>query len=372
VLVLLAVAGMGIFSKIKEKNPELDFDAGFFNHQATQSQELPAKTIAAGSHVTLTTMRGSITAHAGDGNDLLVSVNETAEGASESSAQDRMKTLHVVIDQTSDGYSVHPVNLEDTGGHVTVDLDVTLPKKVTVTANSDRGDIHISGVAGAVTATAQHGDIEVHDVTSDVSAKMTKGDTRITGVAGNVSLAGRGNEIEISEVKGNAAIDGDFYGPVRVRSVAGTVHYRSQKADMTLVGVRGRLELDSEQIEISDVSGSAKLVTHDKDIDLENVSGRLDIADTKGDIKVRFSQPPREDINIADDSGGVDVTLPSNSSFEISAASQSGEVQSEFEDSSLKLENENGSGKLNGKVGAGGPKIHISTSYGTLYLRKSS
>jgi len=141
---------------------------------------------------------------------------------------------------------------------------------------------------------------------------------------------------------------------------------------MTLVGVRGRLELDSEQIEISDVSGSAKLVTHDKDIDLENVSGRLDIADTKGDIKVRFSQPPREDINIADDSGGVDVTLPSNSSFEISAASQSGEVQSEFEDSSLKLENENGSGKLNGKVGAGGPKIHISTSYGTLYLRKSS
>ncbi len=87
---------------------------------------------------------------------------------------------------------------------------------------------------------------------------------------------------------------------------------------------------------------------------------------------MRFSQPPREDINIADDSGGVDVTLPSNSSFEISAASQSGEVQSEFEDSSLKLENENGSGKLNGKVGAGGPKIHITTSYGTLYLRKSS
>jgi Putative adhesin/Domain of unknown function (DUF5668) len=372
VLVLLAVAGMGIYSKIKEKNPDLDFDAGFFNHQATQSQELPAKTIAEGSHVTLTTMRGSITAHAGDGNDLLVSVNETAESASESSAQDRMKTLHVVIDQTADGYSVHPVNLEDTGGHVTVDLDVTLPKRVSVTANSDRGDIHISGVAGAVTATAQHGDVEVHDVASDVSAKMTKGDARITGVAGNVSLAGRGNEIEISDVKGNAAIDGDFFGPIRVRSVAGTVHYRSQKADMTLVGVRGRLELDSEQIEISDVSGSAKLVTHDKDIDLENVSGRLDIADTKGDIKVRFSQPPREDINIADDSGGVDVTLPSNSSFEISAVSQSGEVQSEFEDSSLKLENENGTGRLSGKVGAGGPKIHIATSYGTLYLRKSS
>ena len=120
------------------------------------------------------------------------------------------------------------------------------------------------------------------------------------------------------------------------------------------------------------MSGSAKLVTHSKDIEVENVSGRLDIADTKGDIKVRFSQPPREDINIADDSGEVDLTLPSNSHFEISAISQSGEVQSEFEDSSLKLENENGTGRLSGKIGGGGPKIHITTSYGTLYLRKSS
>jgi hypothetical protein len=372
VLVFFVLAGMGIYSKIKEKEPDLDLDVGFFNHQASRSQELPAKTIPLGSHVTLTTVRGSITAHAGEGNDLLVSVNEKAEGASEASAQDRMKTLQVVIEQTNDGYSVHPANLEDTGGHLTVDLDVTLPKKVSVTANSDRGDIHISGVAGAVTATAQHGDIEVHDVASDVSAKMTKGDTRITDVTGNVSLTGRGNETEISEVKGNAAIDGDFFGPIRVRNVSGTVRYRSQKADLTLVGVRGRFELDSEQIEISDVSGSAKLTTHSMDIERENVSGRLDIADTKGDIKARFSQPPGEDINIADDSGEVELTLPSNSHFEISAISQSGEVQSEFEDSSLKLENENGTGRLHGKIGGGGPKIHITTSYGTLYLRKSS
>jgi DUF4097 and DUF4098 domain-containing protein YvlB len=141
---------------------------------------------------------------------------------------------------------------------------------------------------------------------------------------------------------------------------------------MTLVGVRGRLELDSEQIEISDVSGSAKLATHEKDIEAENISGRVDIADSKGNIKLRFSQPPREDINIADDSGEVELTLPSNSSFEISAISQSGEVQSDFDDASLKLQNDNGTGRLSGKVGTGGPKIHIATSYGTFYLRKSS
>jgi DUF4097 and DUF4098 domain-containing protein YvlB len=107
------------------------------------------------------------------------------------------------------------------------------------------------------------------------------------------------------------------------------------------------------------------------DIGVENVSGRLEIADTKGDIKVRFSQPPREDVTIADDSGEVDITLPSNSSFEISAVSQSGEVQSDFEDAGLKPSNQNGTGRLSGKIGTGGPKIHIATSYGTIYLRKS-
>lgn len=372
ILVFFVLAAMGIYAKIREKNPDMNIDIGFFNHKASQSQELPVKTIPANSHVTITTVRGSITVHAGDGDDVRASVNDTAEGASETSAQDRMKSLNVVIEQTKDGYSIHPVNLEDTGGHVTVDLDVTLPKKVSVTTSSDRGDIQISGVAGAVAATAQHGDIEVHDVGSNVSVKLEQGDARISNVAGNVTVMGHGSEIEVSDVKGNADFTGDFYGPVHVRSIAGTTHYASQKADLTLANLTGRMELDSGQIEISDVGGFAKMNTHDKDIDAENVAGKLEIADTHGDIKVRYLKPPREDINIANASGEVDVTLPSNSNFEISAVSQSGEVQSDFDEPGLKPANENQTGRLSGKIGSGGPKINIATSYGTVYLRKSS
>lgn len=134
----------------------------------------------------------------------------------------------------------------------------------------------------------------------------------------------------------------------------------------------GRLELDSGEISVSDVGGSAKLSTHDKDMEVENVAGRLDIADTHGNIKVSYSQPPRADLNIANESGEVDLTLPSESKFQISAVSSSGEVQSDFDDSALKLDNENGMGRLNGSVGSQGPKISIATSYGTIYLRKSS
>jgi hypothetical protein len=87
---------------------------------------------------------------------------------------------------------------------------------------------------------------------------------------------------------------------------------------------------------------------------------------------VHYSQPPHEEINIVNDSGEVDLTLPAKSSFQISATTRSGEIQNEFEDPSLNVANGSDTGKLSGSVGTHGPKISITTSYGTIYLRKSS
>src|SRR5208282_4136267 len=115
------------------------------------------KTIPAGAHVMVTTTMGNIVAHVGDGNDLRVSVTETAEASNESTAEDLLKSLKVVIEQTHDGLSVHPVNQESDGGRVTVDFDVTLPKSASLAADSRRGDVSVSGLAGAVAITTQTG-----------------------------------------------------------------------------------------------------------------------------------------------------------------------------------------------------------------------
>lgn len=372
ILAVLVLAGMGIYSRVHEKMPDLNINMDLFDHKATQSQELTPKTIPVGSHVIVSTGRGSITVHVGDGDDLRVNVNETAVANSDSGAQDRLKSIKVVIEKTGDGYSVHPANSSDSSEETTADLDVTVPAKTSLTANTNHGDINISGVSGAVTAATQHGDIEIHDAGADVTAQLQSGDARISNVSGNLRLTGRGNELEVNDVAGDATFEGEFFGPIRVRNVTKTTRYASEKADLTLVHMTGRLELDSGEIDVSDVGGAAKLTTHDKDMDVENVAGRLDIADTHGSIKVSYSLPPRADVNIANESGEVDLTLPSESRFQISAVSSSGEVQSDFDDSTLKLNNENGMGRLSGNVGTQGPKISIATSYGTIYVRKSS
>lgn len=369
---IVALAGLGLLDNIRRRHLNLDLHLDPFAKKYSQTEELPAKKIPAGAHITIQTSRGSISVHTGDGDDLRVTVNKSASESNESSADRRMAEVKAVIEQTGDGYSVHPANQEDSEGDVGVDLDVEVPKKASVTANTSHGDITLAGVAGAIEADTHNGDIEVHDAGSDVAATLAQGDLRASGVAGNVRVSGRGNEIDVSDVAGDATFDGEFFGPIRVRNVTKTTHFTSQRSDLTLFHMTGRLELDSEDLQISDVAGFAKLVTHNKDMDIENVAGRLDISDSHGDIKIRCSQPPTDEINVTDDSGEIELTLPAKSTFEISATSRGGDISTDFEGSTLQQTNDNNVGKLTGKFGSHGPKITIATSYGTISLHKSS
>jgi hypothetical protein len=367
-LVVLVLGGMAIYSKIREKNPDLEIDMNMFHEKASQNVDVPAKNIPAGSHITLVTARGDIVCHVGDGDELRVNGNETAAENSEAAARDRLKDVRVVIEQTHDGYLVHPLNQED-GRSVTVDLDITVPKSVSVIATTQHGDINISGISGKVTATTQHGDVEIHNTNSDVSAELNKGAVRINDISGNVSVNGRGDEVDVSDITGDMSVNGEFFGPVTIRNVSKTTRYDSQKANISLERMNGRLELESGQIEISDVMGAARIHTSNKDLDVENVGGKLEITDVHGDIKVGYAQAPTQDISITNESGEVELTLPDKSNFQISASSKGGEVESDFDGSS---DTQGDTPRFNAKIGTGVPKITITTTFGTIHIRKSS
>jgi DUF4097 and DUF4098 domain-containing protein YvlB len=287
-----------------------------------------------------------------------------------------MKSVEVVIEKTGGGYRLHPVRQSDFRETVGVDLDVQLPKTASVTVHTSHGDIAVSGIAGSVDARADNGDIEIHETGGDVTAQMEKGDVRIDSVGGNVTLKGRGGDAEIADVKGNAALDGAFLGTTVVRKVAGTTQIASPWAELSIAQLTGRLELDSGDLNVSDVGGAARLQTHNKDIDAENITGQLDIEDSHGDVKVACTTPPREALNITNESGDVELTLPGKSTFQIAAYSRSGQVESEFEDPSLRTTGEEKDGRLDGQFGGNSAmpaaRITINTTYGTISLHKSS
>jgi DUF4097 and DUF4098 domain-containing protein YvlB len=377
-LILLAIVliAFGLRDWIHERLPGLDIEVAPFQRSFTQSRELPAREIPDDARVLVETARGNITVHGGNGHDLRVSVNESAPGDDESAADARMKSADVVIEQTGGGYSIHPVSQGYFHGAVTADLDVQVPKNVILTLHTSHGDIKASAISGVVDAHTENGDLEIHDAASDVAAYVQVGDARITGIGGNVNLRVRGKDVEIADVVGDVTVDGPAVGSTVVRKAGKTTRVTSPWADLTFGRLAGRMEMDSGDLQISDVAGPVRIRTHNKDITAENVEGQLDIVSSHGDVKVVYANPPSAALNVTNDSGGVEVTLPSRSSFQIAAFSRSGEVDSEFEDPSLRTAGEDENGQLNGqfggKSGSPVPKITITTSYGTIELHKSS
>jgi hypothetical protein len=374
ILLFVAVTGMWGFGRIREQLGDTDsfsWNDMWAKKGVPVSEDVPPVAVKPNSSISVHTPHGDITVFADEDTDLRVVATKTVSSVSDSESTKRAGGVKIEVTPVSGGFRVEPSGITGEGKHTRVDLEVHLPKQVSVTAQTDSGDVTITGIAGAVTVVSPSGDIAIHDVGSDVTAKLQNGDVRIAQVHGDVRLSGKGNGVELSDITGNATIDGEFFGPIQVSNIAQTTQFNSSRTDLTIMKLRGRLDLDSDSLQISDVDGSIKLKTHDKSIELENATGRIDINNAHADVSISLKKSPSDEINVQNDSGGIDLALPSKSAFELSAASRSGEIESEFDDSSLNTATSGETKKLDGKVGAHGPKITLDTTYGTINLRKS-
>jgi hypothetical protein len=371
-LLVVVLAGMAVMEWLPRIHPDWFAKAQIFSSKTSQSQSLPAVALPAGSRLRIQIHNGSVTVRGSDSSELHVSADEQGGGSSEKAAQERLSALQIALDHSGQEYLVHTTGPGAGDDSVRVDLDVELPKQTPLDVQTEMGDVMISGIAANVNAETGGGDLDVHDSQGDVIVTVSDGDTHVSDIKGSATLNGRGNDVDVNDISGNATLAGIYEGTVVVRNVAGTTQYAGMRTNLVLTNLTGRLEADAGDLKINDVSGSVRVATKDKDVEIENVTGTLDVTNTRGDIDVRFDQPPANPVNVANGTGDVSLTLPAGASFQISAVTGSGEVQSDFEGSGLQLENGDKGGKLTGNVGKNGPRINLTTDYGTIQIRKSS
>lgn len=371
-MLILALGGTTVlFGWARRNRPDLNISINPFEHPYSFSQELPAKPVKASASIAIITRRGNITVHGEEAPELRIVATKTVSSSSEGDASQRAQKISVDIREVPGGYQVEPEIPEGDRG-IQVSLEVHAPKRVTLSAKTDRGDVQVSDLAGPITAASARGDIEIHNAGGEVNADLEHGDARILGARGNVRLTGRGGELELADIAGTASIEGEYYGPIRARNVAKTVQFLSSRTNLTIVGLPGRMEMDSGRLEIDDSPGSVSLTTRNKDIEMENIAGRISLENRHGDIAVRFSSPPHEEISIRDESGSVELVLPEKTAAEITALAHSGDVECDFKNPELKLTQTSDNSQLSGKLGMRGPQIHITTTYGTIRLRKAA
>src|SRR5262249_52492381 len=146
------------------------------------------------------------------------------------------------------------------------------------------------------------------------------------------------------------------------------------RTDLTLTQLSGHMETESGNLNIVDAPGNLTLRTNRYDISIENAAGKIKIENRDGNVNVRFSAPPKEDVEISNSSASISLSLPANSNFDIAADCHSGEIDTEFEAGTLtKTSTKSGDSHLEGRYGASrGPKIIVKTSYGSIALTKTT
>src|SRR5437660_28764 len=332
------------------------------------------KSVPADARITIRNGHGNISVRPSEDSQIRVSGKKNAKAWNESDAQQFAERAGVEIAQNGDGYEIRPMGVSAGDSRISFDLEVAVPKKASLTIRNEKGDVTVADMAKPVNATNGVGDVEVRGTGGDVSIETRKSDIKVSDTKGNIKISGHGGEINVSAATGALTIDGEFYGAIRADKVAKGVRFLSHRTDLTLSQLAGHMEANPGNLEIFDAPGNLSVRTQD-DITLENAGGKVKVDNRRGNVNVRFSVAPKEDIEIGNASAGITLSLPESSSFEIVADCHSGDIDSEFQADSLKLTSgpKSGDSHLEGKYGSGrGPKIILKTSYGSISIHKTS
>jgi hypothetical protein len=304
---------------------------------AGQTEEL-VRTIAMepGGSLTLGNISGEIVVTGVDGNDLTIRATKRVVGRG-NAGEEVLDRVEIAIEERGNRVDVEARyrrrsllqslgNLFGGGTHVAVDYVVTVPRGTGVSIESVSGDVSVEGVDG---------------------------ETRIEVVSGDVRLASLARLVEVEAVSGRLQITG-----------------ASSEDAMTAETVSGRLEMDgvrAPRLEASSVSGAVALRgVESRRVEVETVSGSVTFAGAlAADGRYEFESH----------SGGIHLTVPDGTGFELETESFSGGLRSAIPivvgqggPAGEVTVFEQGSRSIEGVAGDGGGRLELSTFSGDMTI----
>lgn len=284
-------------------------------------------------------------------------------------------------------------NTDGAGDHgVTTDMEISVPAGAALDIASKRGDVTVNDRKANVKASVQHGDVSLTGIGGPVQINLEKGSLRATQISGDVNVTGHVDSVNIEDVSGAVSLNGDFYEDIRLSKIAKSVVFKTSRSDMEFASLAGDLDIASDEVRGSELSGPSRVTTSSKDIHLEDVSGDLQVQSNNGDVEITTSdkQPSGkidiatehgdvavtvggkaapQKVNVATEHGDVTLTIPQGAGFQVSAVTRKGDVSSEFD--AIKIDENNGTTKASGSVGSGNSKLQVATDTGDIKIAKS-
>lgn len=341
------------------------------------TEEIARAGIPEGSTIAIHIRRGNVTVVEGQSDELRIRVTRQVDGLSEEDARRRAEEeLSLELVESARTYELrlaphsraHPRVAVGMHRGSRTDLTVHLPRGTSLRVGPLAGNVSVEGLAGSLYLEGHRGRAEIRNLRGDAEIEKRSGETRLEAIRGSVRLTGSGGAIEAASIAGGLHIEGSFSGPVRVRGVAGSTRYLSNRTDLTVGSVPGRLELSRGRLQLVDAAGDLALSARDYDMLLENISGAIQVENRQaGDIELRFSAPPRHSIQVRADKGHIDLVMPGDAPFSIAATTRNGRISTDFP--GLSPAQDDRRSELAGQVGRGGPLVRLDATIGDIRIR---
>lgn len=211
-----------------------------------------------------------------------------------------------------------------------IDYVITVPPETEISASSGSGGVDVQGVRGPSRLRSGSGRIMATDIGDDVDATTGSGTMELTRIEGAVRASSGSGRINIE----NAGRQ------IRVETGSGRIQ---------LLEPAGPVQADSG-------SGSVEVRGAKEDLRIDVSSGR---------VTVWGNPAPRAFWEIKTRSGGVELEVPANASFTLSAETSSARIHADIPIDIV----EQGRRRIRGRVGAGAARVQVQTRSGSITIR---
>jgi DUF4097 and DUF4098 domain-containing protein YvlB len=324
-----------------------------------------AQPLAGGSEIKILTTRGDINVTASDDNQVHAVVRKSVSSDSQESANRLNESTRPKFIQQG---SVWLLDL--TSGDfekARFDLDLQLPKQVTLSLATRRGNLSVSERDGNIDLTTDRGELSADNVKGSVSLHIRHGSVNIKQITGNVQVDGEVEDGTVADVSGTLDFNAGYNGNVELSHIGQRLHFKSVRTDLQLAKLDGEISMGHGDLRASSLSGPVKLTTRSNEVHFEDVSGEVEVENRNGVVSIR-PKTPLGNIDISNAHGGIELDMPPSAGFRLDAQSTNGNI--DVNDFGVNVDNQRRDATARATIGKGGPDIRLRTDRGSIQIRK--
>lgn len=213
-----------------------------------------------------------------------------------------------------------------------VEIHVTVPERFAVRLETSGGSVSVDGVAG------------------DVAVRTTGGSLSFRRIGGGIVGLTDGGSIAVREGRGGA----------RLRTSGGSIQVDELTGDLDARTSGG-------SIAAGRVTGRAVLHTSRGSITVRHAGAGIEASTTTGSIRASFAGAPAGPSHLTTSRGSITVTLPRDVGVDLEVVSRRGSVTL---DPPVRVSGTGGA-PIRTAVHGGGPPLRLTTSTGSVVLRRS-